>query len=377
MKGWIRGVILGLVVLAGAGVLAMRSRRPSSHSAETLEAPSPNRSLPRLIDLGSHSCVPCRMMAPILEELRATHSDLFVTEFIDVSRYPEMARFYRIRVIPTQIFLDAGGNEQFRHEGFLSKDQILEIWQRLGVTRETATQREGKSETSALLGALARAVEGYAGLASVAAFVWGILSLVLSPCHLAGIPLIVAFIDGQGELSVRRAFGLSLLFATGLLITIALIGGVTAALGRMMGAIGPWGNWAVAGVMLLIGLYFLDVISLPFPDAAHPRLQRKGLLAALILGLVFGIALGPCTFAYMAPMLAVTFREADTNLPYGLWLLLLFGVGHCLGIVLAGTFTELVQQLLDWHAHSRGAVRLKRACGVLIVLAGLYLLYTA
>jgi len=85
------------------------------------------------------------MMAPILEELKATYSDLFETEFIDVSRYPEMARFYRIRVIPTQIFLDADGNERFRHEGFLSKDQILEIWRRLGVTRETTTPRVGES----------------------------------------------------------------------------------------------------------------------------------------------------------------------------------------------------------------------------------------
>ena len=230
---------------------------------------------------------------------------------------------------------------------------------------------------TALFDALGRAVVGHAAIASVAAFVWGILSLVLSPCHLASIPLIVAFIDGQGNLTVRRAFGLSTLFAAGLLMTIALIGGVTAALGRMMGDIGPWGNWTVAFVMLIIGLYFLDVIPLPFPDAAHPRLQRKGPLAALMLGLIFGIALGPCTFAYMAPMLAVTFREAATNLSYGLWLLLLYGVGHCLGIVLAGTFTELVQQLLHWHTRSRGAVWLKRACGVLIVLAGLYLMYTA
>jgi len=132
--------------LAVAGVLALRSRDPS-RSEDAPEPPTPSRSLPRLIDLGSHSCVPCRMMAPILEELKATYSDLFETEFIDVSRYPEMARFYRIRVIPTQIFLDADGNEQFRHEGFLSKDQILEIWQRLGVTRDAATPRDGESGT--------------------------------------------------------------------------------------------------------------------------------------------------------------------------------------------------------------------------------------
>jgi len=106
-------------------------------------------------------------------------------------------------------------------------------------------------------------------------------------------------------------------------------------------------------------------------------MKRKGLLAALILGLVFGVALGPCTFAYMAPMLAVTFKVAATNLSYGILLLLFYGVGHCAVIVLAGTFTEVVQHYLDWNERSRGAVILKRVCGGLVIVGGLYLVYTA
>ena len=93
--------------------------------------------------------------------------------------------------------------------------------------------------------------------------------------------------------------------------------------------------------------------------------------------LVFGIALGPCTFAYMAPMLAVTFKLASTNLSYGIILLLLYGVGHCSVIVLAGTFTEVVQHYLDWNEKSKGAVALKKICGTLVLLGGLYLIYTA
>ena len=69
-------------------------------------------------------------------------------------------------------------------------------------------------------------------------------------------------------------------------------------------------------------------------------MKRKGLLAAFILGLVFGIALGPCTFAYMAPMLGVTFKLAKTNSLYGASLLLAYGVGHCAVIVAAGMSTE-------------------------------------
>jgi cytochrome c-type biogenesis protein len=121
----------------------------------------------------------------------------------------------------------------------------------------------------------------------------------------------------------------------------------------------------------------LEVIRLPMPGAVQPGLRRKGMLAALILGLVFGLALGPCTFAYMAPMLAVTFKLATTNLPYGIFLLLFYGLGHCAVIVLAGTFTEVVQHYLDWNEKSKGALILKKGCGALVVMGGLYLIYTA
>jgi cytochrome c-type biogenesis protein len=228
-----------------------------------------------------------------------------------------------------------------------------------------------------LFSVLSHAVEGSAGIALGAAFVWGVLSIVLSPCHLASIPLIVGFIDQQGRITTRRAFAVSLLFAVGILITIAVIGAVTAAAGRIMGDVGRWGNYAVAGIFFVVGLTLLDAIRLPLPGAAQPGMKRKGLVAALILGLVFGVALGPCTFAYMAPMLAVTFKLAATNLAYGVLLLLFYGVGHCAVIVLAGTFTEVVQHYLDWNEKSRGAVLLKKVCGVLVIAGGLYLIYTA
>ena len=224
---------------------------------------------------------------------------------------------------------------------------------------------------------LSRAVEGSPGAALTAAFVWGVLSILLSPCHLASIPLIVGFIDQQGRISTRRAFSISLLFAVGILITIAVIGAITAVAGRMLGDIGRWGNYAVAVIFFVVGLYLLDAIRLPMPGAAQPGMKRKGMLAALILGLVFGIALGPCTFAFMAPMLAVSFKLAATNLTYGVMLLVLYGVGHGAVIVLAGTFTEVVQHYLDWNEKSQGAVILKKVCGVLVILGGLYLIYTA
>ncbi|MDH7600178.1 MAG: cytochrome c biogenesis protein CcdA [Sedimentisphaerales bacterium] len=228
-----------------------------------------------------------------------------------------------------------------------------------------------------LFAALTHAVEGTPAVAVGASVVWGILSILLSPCHLASIPLIVGFIDGQGRISTGRAFGLSGLFAVGISITIGAIGAVTAAAGRMMGDVGRVGNYLVAAILVLVGLYLLEVVSMPWSGPGQLGMKRKGMLAAFVLGLVFGIALGPCTFAYMAPMLAVTFRLAATNLWFGILLLLAYGLGHCSVIVLAGTFTEVVSRYLAWNERSKGAVILKKACGILVILAGLYLLYRA
>lgn len=224
---------------------------------------------------------------------------------------------------------------------------------------------------------LTHAVEGTPAIALAAAFAWGILSILLSPCHLASIPLIVGFIDEQGRISTKRAFLISTLFAVGILITIGLIGYITAMAGRMMGDVGRYGNYLVAVVFFAVGLHLLDIIPMSLSRPIQVGMKSRGILAAFILGLVFGIALGPCTFAYMAPMLGVTFNVATTSVPYGVLLLLLYGTGHCLVIVLAGTSTELVQQYLNWNEHSRGAVILKRICGVLVLAGGLYMVYGA
>jgi cytochrome c-type biogenesis protein len=224
---------------------------------------------------------------------------------------------------------------------------------------------------------LTHAVESTPLIAIAASFVWGILSILLSPCHLASIPLIVGFIDEQGKISTKRAFWISTLFAVGILITIGAIGAITAAAGRMMGDVGKYGNYFVALIFFVVGLHLLDIIPMPFSGPGQVGMKRKGMLAALILGLVFGIALGPCTFAYMAPMLGVTFKLASTNLLYGISLLLVYGLGHCSVIVFAGTFTEVIQRYLNWNEKSKGAIILKRICGVLVLLGGVYLIYTA
>jgi len=225
---------------------------------------------------------------------------------------------------------------------------------------------------------LTRAVEGGTTIAILASFFWGILSILLSPCHLASIPLIVGFISGQEVMSTKRAFGLSALFSLGILITIATIGIITGLMGRMLGDIGSYGNYIVAVIFFIVGLYLLEVITIPFlGNLGQPTANKKGAMAAFMLGLAFGLALGPCTFAYMAPILGIVFTVAATQFIYAVILLLMYGIGHCSVIVVAGTFTEIVQNYLNWNVKSKGISIVKKICGVLVILGGIYLIWSA
>lgn len=223
---------------------------------------------------------------------------------------------------------------------------------------------------------LSEALNGAPWLAVLAAAGWGVASLVLSPCHLASIPLIVGFIAERKDTTRRQAFGYALLFGFGILVSIAVVGGVTAAVGRMLGDLGPWANYVVAAVLAAVGLHLLGLLPLPWERGlALPRYQGKA--AALLLGLIFGVALGPCTFAYLAPVLGVVFGVARARPGFAVLLLLAYGVGHCALIVAAGASAEKVQQVLDWHGSSRGAIWLRRVCGLLVLAGAAWLACTA
>jgi cytochrome c-type biogenesis protein len=225
---------------------------------------------------------------------------------------------------------------------------------------------------------LSGAIQSTPIIALVGSFIWGILSILLSPCHLASIPLIVGFISGQETTSTRRAFWLATLFSLGILLTFAIIGIITGLMGRMLGDVGKYGNYIVAVIFFIVGLYLLEIIKLPFLNSPNQSvIKKKGALAAFVLGLVFGIALGPCTFAYMAPVLAVTFRVASTKLYYGILLLIAYGIGHISVIIAAGTFTEIIERYLHWSEKSKGIKIVKKICGVLVILGGIYLLWIA
>lgn len=124
-------VILCLFFLAGIVSAASSSKaKPVKPSPQATPAP---QSLPLLVDVGADKCIPCIKMAPILENLKKEYAGVLDVKFVDVWKYPDEARKYRIVGIPTQIFYDASGKELRRHMGFISKEEILETFEDLGV----------------------------------------------------------------------------------------------------------------------------------------------------------------------------------------------------------------------------------------------------
>jgi cytochrome c-type biogenesis protein len=228
-----------------------------------------------------------------------------------------------------------------------------------------------------LFSALSEAVNAQPAIALTAAFAWGLASLLLSPCHLASIPLVVGFVNGQSEATTGRGVAIAGLFSLGLFTTIGIIGALTASAGRLLGDVGSWANYAVAVVFFAVGLWLLDVVRPGWSAPSGAAFRGRGLTAALGLGLVFGVALGPCTFAFMAPMLGVTLAVAGMSAVYGVLLIAAYGLGHCSVIVLAGGSTGWVRRYLRWTDRSRGVTAMRYASGVLVLAGGLYLLYTA
>lgn len=211
-------------------------------------------------------------------------------------------------------------------------------------------------------------------LTLAASLIWGILSIALSPCHLTSIPLIIGFVDSTEVKTTGRRFILALLFATGILISIALIGILTASAGRIAGDLGTWTNWLAAAIFAVIGLSFLDIIPLNFNGISGIPIKKKGRRAAFLIGLIFGVALGPCTFAFMAPVLAVTFTSENSSLTSSSLILAFYGIGHSLLIVLAGTFTGTLENYLKWNSEKGHTDKIKKIAGILLLLGALYFL---
>lgn len=217
-------------------------------------------------------------------------------------------------------------------------------------------------------------------LAIASALAWGVLSMILSPCHLVSIPLIVGYVEKRSRADGASPVALSTIFATGMIIAVALTAVITGLLGRMIGDIGTVGYIVLSLAVVYAGLSILGWVPLPLSGSnaeKHAGKVRNSKWGGFLLGLIFGAALGPCTFAFMAPVLGLIFAISSEQLPLAVGLGIAFAVGHGGVVILAGSQTERIEKLAGWSGRSTSAAVIKSVSGALVVAGGVYLFLKA
>lgn len=208
-------------------------------------------------------------------------------------------------------------------------------------------------------------------LAAMGAFAWGMVSVLFSPCHLASIPLIVAYVGGQkSAIHPRRAVWYAGAFTLGLFLTIAVVGIVCAMLGRMFGDVGIWWQVFVGVVLVWVALGMVGVQACSMSGALLYRLKLRGIHGAFGLGLAYGILSGSCTFGFIAPILAIV--TVQQKVVVGSVMMILFALGHCLPIIVAGSSTAMVRRLTESSAWQGAGKWFRRSAGLVIALLGAY-----
>ncbi len=214
-------------------------------------------------------------------------------------------------------------------------------------------------------------IAGGTAIAALGCFLWGIISVVFSPCHLASIPLIVAYVGGQQTIvKPREASFYSLAFTSGLFITIALVGIVCVLLGRMLGDIGNYWQILIGLILIWVALGMLGVEKYSMSGSLLYKLNLRGIFGAFGLGLAYGVLSGSCTFGFIAPILAII--TVQKQVATGVLFILLFAVGHCMPIVAAGSSTAAVKRVMENSAWQGAGNWFRKGAGVVIVLLGAY-----
>ncbi|MEI8355544.1 MAG: cytochrome c biogenesis protein CcdA [Deltaproteobacteria bacterium] len=214
----------------------------------------------------------------------------------------------------------------------------------------------------------------YPLLAFGAVFLAGVLSSA-SPCVLATIPLVVGFVGGYSDGDRKKAFLYSLAFILGLSLTFTAFGAAAGLLGTMFGTLGgPWHIMA-AVVALVMGGQMIGLYEIRLPIKRDFRPRQGGIVGSFLLGLFFGVVSSPCATPVLVVIL--TFVASQQKVIYGTALLFTYALGHCLLMLLAGTFTGFIEAFAKTKGVSNFSAWTKKGGGTIILLVGAYLLWQA
>jgi len=203
------------------------------------------------------------------------------------------------------------------------------------------------------------------------AFLWGMVAVLLSPCHMASIPLLIAYVAGQNIIpKPRQAARFAVLFALGIFITIMVVGLVCTFAGRMLGDVGPWWQTAVGVLLLWVAWTLFRPPQCSATGSVLSRFRVQGALGAFILGLGYGFLSGPCTFGFIAPILGIITLQKEVLT--GVAMLILFSLGLCLPLIICGVFSARTMQLLNSHTGQKLVLIMRKLAALVIAVLGVY-----
>lgn len=199
-------------------------------------------------------------------------------------------------------------------------------------------------------------------------FVAGVFTS-FSPCILSMLPVLVGYVGGYSNASRIKGFSMSLLFVLGLGVTFAILGITAASFGKVFGQIGTYWYVIMAAVAIIMGLQLLGVLQISLPGLKTVPVKTKGILGSFLMGLFFGLVASPCA----TPVLAVimTYLAVKGDLVFGGLMLFVYGFGHGVPLLIAGTFTGALKSLRQFQRYSS---IITYASGGILILLGAYLL---
>lgn len=219
---------------------------------------------------------------------------------------------------------------------------------------------------------LSSAISANLWLAPLLALLAGVLT-AFTPCTLSTVPLVVGYVGGTGQKDTKRAFKLSATFAAGMAVTLTSLGTAASLLGKFLSFTGKWWFLILGALMVLMALQTWEIISLIPSTYATGKNKKRGFIGAFFAGILGGLFASPCATPVLIVLLAYVTKEG--NIPLGIFLLLLYSLGHSVLVLIAGTSVGFVKKLSSSGKYGVASKALKIITGALILLIGLYMFY--
>ena len=213
--------------------------------------------------------------------------------------------------------------------------------------------------------------------AMLGALIWGALSVILSPCGIAVVPLVVGYIENSEETDVWSAFKISVAFCSGIIVNLLLVGALFISVGMAFGGYETWLTVFVGLIFIIIGLHLMRLLHIPWVfGGAVNKTKYGGLKGALVLGTLSGLAIGPCTFAYATPILRLAAKLAGANDIFLAGAIIIsYFIGYSIILIFAGTGAKWLSRFLNWQQGGKAVKILNFICGAALIAGGVYFIW--